>query len=451
MPSYDGNTGPRGDKPARKGAVTLRLGIARLRFVSWVAARRLRALRREADIALGKEEPRPLRRWPYVAVLVACLAVAVTGAVVTIMAQGVPMLRTLEGRLPGADEVAVLDPDRRDETKLSPGYLYDRPVAAVHTGAEPVLLRMRLEETLLTASRDENGRVVTVRPFREPGETWSPRTVSREEALQQLVSGGFCKAGAGWEDALGQKLPARRLPGGDSDGGRLLVFEKKTIIADPDSPIPDISVLLPEDIEQYDLGMVIYSYTGFYYINDAGKVSYQPLHVAVDSTAPRRPTQRPPSLTGLSYEFYQWDVTQASVHKFSEDQSAPVNLQPGGLRPIAEWTRPEDAWFYDPADGWVYYGQVLSPGVMTPLLLHSYAVWPESPLLRDESRYRLGVRAQSVPLKHQAIMKLWNSKAQLGTLGLSTMTQEAGAALFGRVYPEGAGVIDYTYEKNDDE
>jgi len=446
MPSYDG-TAPRGDaSSARKGAVSLWLGIARLRFASRIAARKLRRLQRESDMAQGKIEPKPPRRWPYLAVLAACLAVATTGTVVTVMAQGVPMLRALDGSLPGVDEVVVLDPDRRDETRLSPGYLYDRPVAAVHTGAAPVLLRVRLEETLLTASRDENGRVVSVRPLRESGENWSPRTVSQEAALQHLADGGFCKAGAGWEDALGLKLPARRLPGGDGEGGRLLVFEKKTIIADPDSPIPDISILLPEDIEQYDLGMVIYSYTGFYYYSVAGKAVYQPLHVAVDSAAPRRPTQKPPAITGVSYEFYQWDIAQCSVHKFNEDQEAPVNLQSGELRPVAEWTQPEDAWFYDPADGWVYYGQALAPGAMTPLLLRSYAVWPESPLLQDETRYRLGVRAQSVPLKHQAVTNLWNSGASLGTLGGSTMTNEAATALFGRVYPEGGGVINYVYD-----
>jgi len=415
MSSYDGKT----------NAISLRLGIARLRFASWAASLRLRAVQKKIDREQGVARQKPLRRWPYVAILVACLAAAVTGIVVTLLAQGAPALYTLDHRLPSADEVVVLDPDRRDEARLAPGYLYDRPVAAVQTGSEPVLLRMRLEETLLTASHDGNGRVVAVKPTREPGENWSPRTISQQEALQQLVNGGFCKAGVGWEDALGAKLPARRLPGGDNDGGRLLVFENRAIIADPDSPIPDISVLLPEDIEQYGLGMAVYTYTGFYYIYNAGTPAYQPLRIALDSSAPRKPTHKPPVITGLSYEFYQWDVTQARVHIFNEDQSAPVNLQPGELRPLTEWAGPEDAWFFDAADGWVYYGQALAPGVMTPLLLRSYAVWPDSPLLRDETRYRLGVRAQSAPLEHNAILQLWHSGAPLGGLGNSTMTNEA--------------------------
>jgi len=437
--------------PSHNDPVSLRLGIARLRLGSRLAARRMHALEKKAGKALGLPRRGPKRRWPYVAVLVACLAAATLAMTVTVLAKGAPMLRTLDNRLPSEEDVAVLDPYRRDETKLTPGGRYDRPVAAVQTGDAPALLRVRLEETLLTAAYDGDARVVAAKPQRDPGAEWTPRTVTQGEALEELKSGGFCKASDRWEAALGSKLPARRLPGGDNDGGRLLVFEKKTILADPDSPIPDdlVGVLLPEDIEKYGLGMVVYTYMGFRYINDAGTPAYQPLHVAVDSRAPRKPTQRPPAITGLAYDFYRWDVEQSGVRNFARDDDAPVDLQTDGLRPIAEWTKPEDAWFYDPADGWVYYGQALAPGVMTPLLLRSYAVRPESPLLRGETRYRLDVRAQSVPLDWDAIVLQWDSKATLGTLGRSTMTRQARDALFGRVYPKGAGVISYPPPKEE--
>ena len=417
--------------PPREGplkAIALRLGIARLRLRSWLAGRRLRALQDKLE---GK--PRPLRRWVYVVSLAVCFAAAVAAAVVSIMAQGVPQLRTLDDRLPSIDEVFILDPDRRDETKLSPGYLYDRAIAAVQSGSAPVLLRMRLEETLLTASHDGEGRVACVKPVKEPGVDFSPRTVPQEEALRQLAAGGFCKPADSWETALKLKLPARRLPGGNNDGGRLLVFEKKTLVADPDSPIPDISAMLPEDVEALGLGKAVYTYTGFYYINEAGTAGYQPLRITVEDTAPRKASQKPPDITGIAYEFYEWEVTQSRVHQFqADDPAAPVNLQPGELRPITDWTQPEDAWFYD-ADGWVYYGQALEPGVMTPLLLRSFTVWPESPLVQGEARYRLWVRAQSVPFapqtpaeeKHNAIIHLWHSGAPLGGLGLCSMTNEA--------------------------
>jgi len=204
------------------------------------------------------------------------------------------------------------------------------------------------------------------------------------------------------------------------------VFEKKTIIADPDSPIPDdlVGILLPEDIEEYDLGKAVYTYTGFYYIHSGGTPRYQPLHIAMDDPTPRSAAQKPPNIVELSYEFYQWDVTQSRVCLTNEDLSAPVNLQLGELLPIAAWTGPDDAWFFD-ADGWVYYGRALAPGVMTPLLLKSFTVWPESPLLQDETRYRLSVRAQSAPLEHDMILQLWHSGAPLGALGGNYMTNEA--------------------------
>ncbi|MDR2687345.1 MAG: hypothetical protein LBB75_06295 [Oscillospiraceae bacterium] len=419
--------------------IPLRLALARLRLSTWWAGKRVRSLRSKAE---GEGKRWPPRRWPYVAVLTLCFAAAVSAVVVSILAQGAPMLRTIDGRLPSLDELVILDPDRRDETKLSPGYLYDRPVAAVQTGSAPVLLRARLEETLLTASRDANGRVVEAKPTRAPGENYEPYTIPQDEALRQLADGGVCKPNASWEDALKQKLPARRLPGGDNDGGRLLIFEKKTVIADPDADIPDLSVLPPEVLEQYDLGNVYYAYMGFYYINEGGAHTYQPLHITVDDPAPRRPAQRPPSITGLAYDFYRWDVTQEQVHTFNEEADAPVNLQPGELRPLEAWTQPEDAWFYD-ADGWVYYGQALEPGAMTPLLLRSFTVLPESPLVSEETRYRLFVRAQSAPLVHGTILQLWYSGAPLGTLGGNKMTNEAADALFGRAYPPEAGVIKY--------
>jgi len=445
MATFSGGPTSNGVPPSQ--TILLRLRIARLRLNTWWAGRRLRSLRNKANRVQDNGNRRPLRRWPYVSVLVLCFAAAVSAVVVSILAQGAPMLRTLDGRLPGPDELVILDPARRDETMLSPGYLYDRPVAAVQTGSESVLLRVRLEETLLTASRNGGGRVVTAKPTRDPGENYEPYTISQEEALRQLINSGVFKAGTGWEEALRQKLPARRLPEGDNDGGRLLVFEKKTVIADPDTDIPDISVLPPEIIEQYDLGNVYYAYVGFYYISDGGGHAYQPLHIAVDDPAPRRPTHRPPAIVGLTYDFYQWDVAQEQVHRFDEEADPPVNLQPGELRPVEAWERPEDAWFYD-ADGWVYYGQALDPGVMTPLLLRSFTVWPESPLVSDETRYRLYVRAQSTSMEHSTILQLWHSGAPLGNLGGNHMTNEAAQALFGRVYPHEAGVINYEYDND---
>lgn len=400
----------------------LKLRIFWLRLRTHIAARRVAALRRRT------QRNSVLRRWPYVAGLIFCFSAAVSAIVVSALAQGMPVLHQLDGSLPSVDDVVILDPNRRDETLLAQGYLYDRPVAAMQTGFEPVLLRMRLEETLLApALKDDGSRIIVEKFTANPGDNWEPHTISQDEALQLMQDGGFCKTADSWEKALESKLPARRLPNGFNDGGRLLIFESKAVIADPDSPIPDISVLLPEHIEAYNLGKAVYSYMGFYYINDNGTARYQPLHITVDSTAPRAVSASPPELTDISYEFYEWQVTQATIHLFGEETGSPVNLQLGeNMRPITEWTKPEDAWFYD-ANGWVYYGQALTAGTMTPLLLNSFTVWPDSPLVSSEIRYRLYVRVQSTPLIHEQILLLWNSGAPLDGLGGNYLTNEAAA------------------------
>jgi hypothetical protein len=109
---------------------------------------------------------------------------------------------------------------------------------------------------------------------------------------------------------------------------------------------------------------------------------------------------------------------------------APVELQATALRPLSAWTHPEDAWFYD-TDGWVYYGQALQPGTMTPLLLESFSVGPESPLLKDETRYRLLVLVQSAPLDVPTVRKLWNTETPLNGLGMNSISNEAGNVLLG--------------------
>ncbi len=400
-----------------KQAIALRVRILRLRISTFFAGRRIRSLR-------SKEQSNIIpRRWPFVGCLLLCLGAVVSAIVLSVLANTQPQLHNLDGSFASVDKVVILDPNSKDETMLSAGYLYDRPIAVVQTGTDPVLLRIRLEETLLTAAHDENGRVVSVKPMIDPGENWEPRMIEQDAALEILRKNGYCKATDTWDDALELKLPEARMPGGN-DGGRLMVFEKKTVIADPDSPIPDISVMRPEDIEAYDLGKTSYDYIGFYYINVGGKQYYQPLHIAVDDDAPRNPTQSPPNITNISYEFYQWDIKESQVHQFGAEQNGPVNLQLGHLRPIAEWTKPEDAWFYD-IDGWVYYGQALSSGLMTPLLLQSFSVEPESPLVQNETRYRLGERAQSVSLDLNSVISIWNSNTPLGTLGTSNMSNES--------------------------
>jgi len=332
-------------------------------------------------------------------------------------------LLDLNGSLPLTYDIIVVDPNRRDEFQLSPGTLYDRPIAAIQTGTQPVLMRARLEGTLLVVERDDKGLVVVSRPTSDPGDSHIPRTVSQEAALQILVNNGLCKKNAAWDDVFETRLPSRRLPGGDNKGGRLLVFEKKTVTINQNSDIelPDLDALLPEDIEAMNLSKTTYTYIGFYLVTDMDETPlYQPLRVSLEN-APKG--DRPPAITAIQYEYFQWDILRREVHPFGRNHTGPVALE-SGVRPLAEWVSPADGWFYD-ADGWAYYGQALEPGAMTPLLLESFSVGPESPLLKDETRYRLRVRVQTAPLERDSVLAMWNNGQNLEGLGVNEISQEA--------------------------
>jgi hypothetical protein len=302
-------------------------------------------------------------------------------------------------------------------------------VAAVQTGTEPVLLRLRLEYALLTIARDDKGLIVAALPSKTPGENDIARLVPQDAVLQMLENYGFCKKKAAWLDVLNSKLPARRLPGSNNEGGRLLIFEKKTVTATPNPslslPDMDLSHLRPEDLEKYNLNKTSYSYMGFYQAEgDAEPPLYQPLRLTLSESGNGK-TPKPPTIQSISYEYFQWEVTQKQAHHFENAAAAPVALQTGKpLRPLTEWRKPTDAWFYD-ADGWVYYGQSLQPGAMTPLLLQSFSVGPTSPLVKEENRFRLRVRTQGAPLDRNKILALWHTGKSLDGIGSNSMSNEA--------------------------
>ncbi|MDR0530597.1 MAG: hypothetical protein LBG83_00820 [Oscillospiraceae bacterium] len=399
--------------------------ILKLRWNAAAASVRLRGFsRRNGTLRRGG-----LRGFSLLLGLTLC-AMASAGAItLSVTARHELRLLELDGSLPKTQDVILLDPYQRDENLLSPGRLYERPVAAVLAGAEPALLRMRLECTLLTVARDENGLIVISLPEREPGENYIPRTISEDAVLQMLLSKGFCKRDIKWADLLGQRLPAKRLPGGSNDGGRLLVFEKKTVTEEPNPNLqrPDVDVLLPEDVETFNVSRVTYSYMGFYVIDgDDGQQRYQPVHLTLSSTQ-NQTKPKPPAIQGLSYEFFQWDISQEQLVLFgaADTEPLPLAFQAGkALQPLTEWQKPTDGWFYD-EDGWIYYGQALAPGVMTPLLLESFSVGPESPLLQNETRFRLRVRAQSAQLTRMQILDQWHTGKSIDNLGSNSMSDEA--------------------------
>ena len=363
--------------------------------------------------------------------LSACLFVSAGAVTVAALNEREPRLLELGGEVPLTYDVLVVDPNRRDEFQLQPGILYDRPIAAIQTGTEAVLMRARLEGTLLAVERDEKGLVVVARPTSDPGDMYIPRTISQDAALQTLVANGFCKKGASWGAVFETRLASRRLPGADNEGGRLLVFEKKTVTVNKNSSveIPDLDALLPEDIEAMNLSKTTYAYMGFYVVEGEGEEPlYQPLRVSLEKAARQ---DRPPTITAIDYEYFQWDVQQREVHRFGGGSAGPVALQAGEtMLPLAAWSAPADAWFYGD-DGWIYYGQALEPGVMTPLLLENFSVGPGSPLVKDETRYRLRVRAQTSPLDRNSVLAIWNNAQNLEDLGVNEISQEAARLIAG--------------------
>lgn len=357
--------------------------------------------------------------------LALCAIAAVSAVLLSALVYGAPELRGLNGTALPAESLLILDPDRSVETKLTPGYLYDRPVAAVQTGTQPMLLRVRLEESLLTIRRDNKGLVVEPLPTLNPGDTYTPRFVTQETALRLLAEGGFCKKGVPWAQAVKAKLPAERLPKTGAPKAKLLVFEKKTVENPIDASI-DLSSLLPEDLEALGVNKVTYSYMGFY---DRGGGKYQPLYIA--SADPAKGSDATPTLAKISYQYYAWDVADEKVRLYEGDENQAVRLGMPGLRPLRDWKEPTKAWFYD-EDGWLYYGDVLQAGEMTPLLLSNFYVLPDSPLAGvEENRFRLQVRQQSVALdmkatfdaNRKAVRAVWDTHTAFYGLGTNQMSQ----------------------------
>ena len=358
----------------------------------------------------------------------ACAVAVVVAGVLSVLYNDAPQLLDLNGDPFRGDELILLDPYRRDENALIPGASYDRPIAVVHAGAEDILLRIRLEETMMGLRRDgEHQPMVTAIAYGEARDFDIPRTVSQQHALQLLIDNEFFERGTTWYEALEARLPARRLPGETNDGGRIMVFERRTLTPNDDPDMPDLSGLLPEDIERLGLFTASYDFMGFYFLpsEDGGPPLYQPLRL----TPEQNPGEfRSPNITHLLFEYYEWGIIQMAVHRFGQPES-PVSLQRGpALRPISEWNGFENSWFYD-EDGWVYYGSPLPPGLMTPLLIESFSVPPESQLATAENRYRLSVRTQYAPMDADAVYMLWNNRVNLDGFGYNDVSNVAGSMI----------------------
>ncbi|MDR2753757.1 MAG: hypothetical protein LBB50_05565, partial [Oscillospiraceae bacterium] len=128
----------------------LRWNILKLRISTTAASVSLRMLLRKKKKTFTQEEEHSSQhtRALVPAGLSICALTVVAAMVLSVMSQGAPRLRGLGGVALPLEDVILLDPNQKDLTNLSPGYLYNRPVAVMQTGRNQVLVRARVEETL---------------------------------------------------------------------------------------------------------------------------------------------------------------------------------------------------------------------------------------------------------------------------------------------------------------
>jgi len=323
-----------------------------------------------------------------------------------------------------AQEVIRLDLHHRDEITLRPGESAQRPIALVHTGDRPVLLRVRVEETVLARRRNADGELITTaRAQGQASQTHTPHTVTRQQAQAMLVEAGFAAPNATWEQILAERVPEQRLPNGDNAGGRLLVLEHIQVDHDAlDPDLPDLTALRPEDFYALGLGVTLHEFMGFYLLpQEGGGTRYQPLVITTQANP-----NAAPIIQQILFEYVEWHVLRHDVHRFGQSDS--VQLQGGAtLRPLADFTTAEDAWFFD-SDGWVYYGMALEPGVMTPVLLESYSLRRAH---GDEVRYRMQLEVQVQP--PQYAITVWSDGAELD-IGVNSTTA-AARRMISEIFP----------------
>lgn len=377
------------------------------------------------------QSPKPPRRmtprqrgYLYFFALGACAAAVVIAGVLSYFINGLPELKNLDGSLIISHEAILLDLHHRNEVLLAAGEQYVRPIAVAQQGAEHILLRVRLEETLLSLRRNHDGELVVVtRTYDDPRrDTDLPRTITQQQALNSLIEAGFFPHGTSWDAVLEARVPSRRLPDGTNDGGRILVLEKRTTVIDSSLGLPDLSYLHPDDLYELGIGITDYEFMGFLLIPAQEGFVYQPLHLYIDESEP----DRAPSIAALSFEYYEWEIIQANVHRFDQPDNSIV-MQPGALHPLSEWNGPTNAWFYDD-DGWIYFGSPLPPGLMTPLLISGFGLAPGSQLPQGETRYRLAAFVQHTYMDHADIYERWNCQMPEG-LGYNSISSQANALI----------------------
>ncbi|MGL5378347.1 TasA family protein [Clostridium sp.] len=287
---------------------------------------------------------------------------------------------------------------------LKPGVTINKRVSVIQTGTGSAVTRVRLEEMLQKfEAKVDGGLAVYNEVTSNPADaSLKAVTISKEGRDAKINALG-----------LTQITDTGRILGGSAPV-ELLVYEKQTA----------------------SVSGTTYQYIGFNKIDDD---TYQLVDLTTSAD----------KITGVTYQFNKKLDAVTAIHLLNNGDTALdpdhgdiiLTLNGTKVKPIANWTGPEDAWFYD-TDGWAYYGKLLSEGTSTPTLLETVELDKKVGNEANDIDYKINVRMQAVQPTWEAIEAEWkiapvtqNVSGNFEIIGPTTLSAEAQAILIEIIAP----------------
>lgn len=268
---------------------------------------------------------------------------------------------------------------------LEPGVEVTKEVHVVQTGTGKAITRVRFEEALQMFVADTSGKElkVTETASATPAANQVPKKMSREAFDNKIAAAGFVAA---------DKVIPANMPAGATGVEMYMRSYNKN-----DS----------NDTTVYEY-LAAYVYTD----SDPSKSYVQPLKVTVDTDNPEDPSK-----VTFAYPYFTLQALKETVHTMAPDTVIPHDILEmtfgTEVASISTWTgAPTDKWFYD-TDGWFYWGNVLSSGSATELLLKSIEMSGDAGNEYFGSKYNINVRMQSVQPSIEAATAEWAAKNPL--------------------------------------
>lgn len=261
---------------------------------------------------------------------------------------------------------------------LYPGVDVTKEVKVIQTGTGKAITRVRLEETLQLFESADNGgyKELVVYPENSPIDPANAsglvaKKISREAFDATVLASGFDPAA---------DLVTAGIPAGVELYQRSYQSGDKTVW---------------QYIAAYNNNGVLETMTVTANEADPGNVSQLTLKYNAFKLLPLVETVHNSALA----------ISDAIDHNYIE------LLFGATVKPISEWDRAStgDVWYYDES-GWFYYGQVLSAGSATSMLLEKVAMSSEAGNEYFGTKYNLNVRMQSVQPTLDAATAEWNAR-----------------------------------------